>query len=367
MTDILTCFQLHMKQQGAQWLEDEGVISRDPKQLFWVAGAAPLIYDGIAPRSEDMASVQTCLRMDKFESIGKEVAHHISFPMLGHFSWLRHDAQSARRWALGSAISFVRDTVLVPESCLVVSVHPDDHLTAATWVELGFPTYRQCVDAAKHTADFVSASQGYRTKIGIRKVNETIRFWDIVFFDQLGDSDRTLVDSGMSLDRLLMAEQGVSSSYLTKRWSGLCATIKAKDGDIQLGQTDLRRLADIGRAAAILLVSGVKPGPKKHEYVLRKLLREMVGLIGGYTNNQYFLNLIEVCLQDVVNHYARSLQVADKATSLARALAEWERFSDSVQKALRKRDQLLQHTSSLTPEEVMLLRNTHGLPVRLLP
>lgn len=86
MRDILARFQLHMSQHGALWLEDERVISRDPKQLFWVAGAAPLIYDGVEPRAKDMASVQTCLRMDKFESIGEGVAHHISFPMLGHFS-----------------------------------------------------------------------------------------------------------------------------------------------------------------------------------------------------------------------------------------------------------------------------------------
>lgn len=261
----------------------------------------------------------------------------------------------------------MRDVVLVPESCLVVSVHPDDYLTAATWAELGFSTDRLCAAVDKHTADFLSGSQGYRTKIGIKGVNEIIRFWDIVFFDEVGGSDRTLVDSGMSLDRLLMAEQGVSSSYLTNRWSSLCVAIKRLDDNDQLDQTDLRRLADVGRATAILLVSGVKPGPKKHEYVLRKLLREMISLIRGYTNNQYFLNLMEVCLQDVVNHYATALQVADGATCLARALAEWERFSGSVQKALRKRDQMLQHTGSLSPEEMALLRNTYGLPARLLP
>ncbi len=77
--------------------------------------------------------------------------------------------------------------------------------------------------------------------------------------------------------------------------------------------------------------------------------------------------LMEVCLQDVVNHYATSLQIADEATCLAHALAEWERFSVSVQKALCKRDQMLQHTGSLSPEEMALLRNTYGLPVRLLP
>lgn len=369
-------FETHMTQWGASWVLDDGVISRDSKQLFWIAGVSPLIENLRGDReawSSDFASSQTCLRMNMFDQIGEMESNHISFSMLGHFSFYRYSSKEAREWAMSAALDFLVSRLGLSQNHVVVTVHPEDHLSYKIWEGFNFPEKRILQVREKHTAEFMSGLNGYRTKIGWLGSNGLMKFWDLVFIEfsiedgKLEPLPRIIVDSGMSLDRLLMVAENKTLSYHTSRWRELCFHLSQIVGLRQFRDTELWRLADVGRAAGILLLAGVRPGSKQREYVLRKLIREVGVLTGIPGNPEIFEEVFRVLLHDAFHQYPQNAHVESSSVALEISKRERSSFEDVISRGLRKREQLLaRNDGTLSKAEKDILRSSYGLPRSLI-
>ena len=355
--------------QGIERLRDEGVVSSDPKQLFWVAGAAPIIHRIFSGKkfAGNFVSSQSCLRMNRFEQVGTG-NHHIFFEMLGHFSISKFRAQAAREWTIATALDYLVNVAYINPASIRISCHPDDQGTIRTWNDFGYNMGVITIVSDKHTATFYPGLFGYRTKIGIQNKSGLLSFWDLVFIDKTIDgveTPMTFVDSGMSLDRLHMASSGYEDSYATSNWKALCAecTLQLPAGT---EKSVTRRLADVGRAASVLIMSGIKSGSKGREYVLRKLIREICSILYLAGNNSSIVGLTNLLYEDTCLRFERNLQVIEYKDVVESFRSESETFSKSLSRAMRQRDKFLALHGTLSDEDVRVLTESFGLPKKLI-
>ncbi len=359
---LLKDFEKYMKRKGYAWLPDQGLVSTSSRQLFNIAGAAPLLATGYPRDTESKlaASSQSCLRMSSFDTVGTENNKHIFFYMLGHFSFFQRDEVQTKYQSCYEAIEFLCHVLGLSESRLRVSTHPDDEVTLKTWGLLGLQEKQLESKTSKHTAEFITDKSGYRTKVGYQlSSGRVLYFWDLVFvqFDSpnfLKLMPQILMESGMSLDRLYTVREDKEHDYETSYWLPYLHNLSERM-QIPVDKT-VYRIADITQAAITLLSCGLKPGPKKQEYVLRKLLREIFTLT-------YILNIspehpLACGLQRssfLAGRKPESQVITDKFN------LELDAWKKVIEKGKTKLRELMINRTALTKENRRLLNEAFGL------
>ena len=169
------------------------------------------------------------------------------------------------------------------------------------------------------------------------------------------------VDTGMGLERLLMACQHAPSVYETDLFAPWRPAL------LPLWQPDprsLRILADHLRSAIVVIADGVRPASSGRGYVLRRLLRRaLMALWHGDGASMLTLGDLPPAL---VRHTASQFGQVIEPTLVTDVLtAEERKFRGLVRRArplLRRR-----HPSgTLTEQDYEFLRDTHGLPRELI-
>ncbi len=359
---LLVDFETYMKRKGYKWLPDQGLVSTSGRQLFNIAGAAPLLASGYPGDAESKlaASSQSCLRMSSFDTVGVENNKHIFFYMLGHFSFFQGDETQTKYQSCYEALEFLCHVLGLSETRLRVSVHPDDEVTHKTWGLLGLQEKQLECKTEKHTAEFISGKSGYRTKVGYQlSSGRVLYFWDLVYvqFDSpnfINLIPQILMESGMSLDRLYTVREDKEHDYKTSYWLPYLHNLSERM-QIPVDKTAYR-IADITQAAITLLSCGLKPGPKKQEYVLRKLLREIFTIT-------YILNIspehpLACGLQrsSFLTGHEPDSQVITERFNL-----ELEAWNKVIEKGKTKLRELMINRTVLTEDNRRLLNEAYGL------
>jgi alanyl-tRNA synthetase len=111
-----------------------------------------------------------------------------------------------------------------------------------------------------------------------------LEIWNLVFnqYEQLKDGTlkplaKTGIDTGMGLERVTAAVQGVHSVYHTDLYAPIFEKVReytnVKLGESEASDRALYILADHARGMAFLIADGVRPGNQRREYVLRRIIR----------------------------------------------------------------------------------------------
>src|SRR6516165_2609423 len=120
-----------------------------------------------------------------------------------------------------------------------------------------------------------------------------VEIWNLVFMQFNRDATGTLtplpkpcVDTGMGLERVTAALQGVISNYdtdlfvpLMRRAAELCGVDFEREERLEEGKggaASLRVIADHARATTFLMTDGVLPSNDGRGYVLRKIIRRAI-------------------------------------------------------------------------------------------
>lgn len=110
-----------------------------------------------------------------------------------------------------------------------------------------------------------------------------VEIWNNVFMSyektaagEIVPLPRTNVDTGMGLERTLVALNGLGSVYEVDTLRPLVDELRRLASAPGDGERELRVLADHARAACFVIADGVAPGNKDRGYVLRRLLRRCV-------------------------------------------------------------------------------------------
>ena len=202
-------------------------------------------------------------------------------------------------------------------------------------------------------------SQKEREKIdGKNLVNQdhplVIEIWNLVFIQYNRTSNGSLeslpkkhIDTGMGLERIIMAIQAQKSNYDTDLFQPLIRHISKKTG-ISYGKnqkTDvaIRVLSDHIRAISFAIADGQLPSNNKAGYVIRRILRRAVRY--AYT----FLNIKEPFLHELVPILKTQFtnvfpEIGDQTEFIMKVIKEEERnFLNTLEKGLNLINEVLKN------------------------
>ena len=303
------------------------LIPDDPSVLFTTAGMQQFkkYYTNpeLAP-AQNVVSIQKSMRTSDIDEVGDE-SHLTFFEMLGNFSFGGY----FKKEAIEYAYEFITKEMRLPID--YVSVYLDDTESEKIWKK---------IDGNLEIKKFGKEDNwwgptgeegpcGPTTEIYI----DGIEIWNIVFNQFYQNKDKTLellktpgIDTGMGLERLAMVSQGVSTIFDTDLFRPIMESL-SKDYDLRIK----RILADHSRAISALTEEGIVPSNKDRGYVLRRLIRRMVGF---------------------------SFQMQDSPVFQEEA----QKFSKTLQVGMRE----LKKISNLDAQKAFKLYESYGLPFEIM-
>ena len=301
------------------------VIKDDPTLMFTNAGMNQFkdyFLGNEVPPAVRIADTQKCLRVsgkhNDLDEVGIDTYHHTMFEMLGNWSFGDYFKKEAVAWAW----ELLTQVYELPADRLYATVFegspqeniPVDNEAAQYW-ENFLPSERiifaskkdnfwemgdigPCGPCSEIHIDLRSDSERAAVD-GLSLVNQdhplVVEIWNLVFIQYNRKANKTLeklpqshVDTGMGLERLIMAIQHKHSNYDTDLFSSLIEKVCSRAG-VQYGaneQTDIavRVIVDHIRAVSFAITDGLLPSNNKAGYVIRRILRRAVRY--GY----HFLN-----------------------------------------------------------------------------
>jgi alanyl-tRNA synthetase len=289
----------------------------DPTLMFANAGMVQFkdVFTGREKRDyKRAASSQKCMRVsgkhNDLENVGVTARHHTLFEMLGNFSFGDYFKEAS----IGFGWEFLTKVLGLDQSRIVVTYFggegklPPDEEARLLWKKIaGLPDDRIQPFGAKD--NFWSMGDtgpcGPSSEIFYyfgddapdpKKMSEEppldgrgwMEIWNHVFMQFERDKSGTLtplpapsIDTGMGLERVCCAAQGVTSNYdtdLLRPIVDLASEIANKPYRQSAAPDDvsMRVIADHARATAFLISEGVFPDRDGRPYVLRRVMRRAI-------------------------------------------------------------------------------------------
>jgi alanyl-tRNA synthetase len=316
--EVRRAFLDYFKQQGHEVVPSGSLIPQnDPTLMFANAGMVQFkdVFTGRERRPYvRAASAQKCMRVsgkhNDLENVGVTARHHTLFEMLGNFSF--GDYFKADSIALGW--HFVDKVLGLPRERLLVTYFggeaglPADDEARTIWKKVaGLPDERiRALGAADNfwsmgdTGPCGPCSEIFYyfgddspdpSKLGDEPTADGsgwVEIWNHVFMQFERAADGTLaplpapsIDTGMGLERVSCATQGVRSNYdtdLLRPIVELASEIARKPyrGTLAHDDVSMRVIADHARATAFLIAEGIFPDRDGRPYVLRRVMRRAI-------------------------------------------------------------------------------------------
>jgi alanyl-tRNA synthetase len=255
---------------------------------------------------------QPCLRVagkhNDFEEVGRTPRHQTLFEMLGNWSFGDYFKREAIHWAW----EFLTIELGIPGERIAATTYLDDEEARRVWRdEIGLPpermaTYGNIAIGDDHNfwsmgetgpcgpCSELHYDRGAELSEGpecIPDHSETcprwLEIWNLVFmqFDRSADGTLTplpfpSVDTGMGLERMASAVQGVDSNYRTDLFTPIIDRLAAHLGhdpqDVESERFSYQVVADHSRAMTFLIGEGLRASNEGPGYVLRRIMRRAV-------------------------------------------------------------------------------------------
>ena len=400
--------------RGHQIIDSSSLVPTDDERslLFVNAGMVQFkdYFLGLSsPSFQRACSAQRCLRAggkhNDLENVGYTARHHTLFEMLGNFSFGDYFKEEAIDLAWEFLIG--KDGLGIDPRHLWITVFGGarvfgdeeaaveaDEAAATLWArrlaKSGFKDseIKQRITRVASGDNFWMMGDAgpcgpcseifYHRDIDAKKFSDDgevcTEIWNLVFMQYerkvtgaLEALPKPCVDTGMGLERVSAVVQGVDSNYDTDLFKALLAevdgAIVAAGGSLEMDAPSRRVIADHCRAAAFLIVDGVKPSNEGRGYVLRRIIRRAhrhahkLGARGGV-------------LAALMSPLAKIMQMAPLDTALKRVTktlaAEERQFSSTLDKGMKLLQRELQKQKGgrvLDGETAFVLYDTYGFPV----
>ena len=380
-TQTVSTFIEFFRSRGHRLLEGSTLLPKPGDSvLFTSAGMHPLtpfLVGEPHPLGRRLTGVQRCLRTTDLEEVG-DITHLTVFQMLGSWSLGDYDSSQSLRWGMelicdhfGLRPDLLHATIFGGDE----QVGPDT-ATLETWGEFGIPV--EALGPADNwwsngptgpcgpdSEIFVWTGDGPPS--GRPSTDERwMELWNHVTMRYRRHPDGSLsplpqqsVDTGMGLERLLMASQRVGSVFETDLFAPWLAVLP---GLWQPDERSLRVLTDHLRSSIVVIADGVRPSNTGRGYVLRRLVRRsLTALWGSGESSLTFRDLPSDLVTDTGERFG---QVIDPSVVHAVLESEERKFRELLRRG-RSLLPRLYPSGSLTEDDYEFLRDTHGLPREL--
>ncbi len=339
------------------------------------------------PHFKRAATCQKCIRTGDIENVGKTPRHMTFFEMLGNFSFGDYFKREAIQWAW----EFLTETVKVPADRLTITVYLDDDEAYDIWhKEIKIPADRITrmgeddnfwpAGAPTHGPNGVCGpcSEIFYHGEGV----EEVEIWNLVFtqFNRVGPGQleplpQKNIDTGMGLERMAAALQGVPSNFEIDIFRPIvaCASeVLGVDYNKIRDQAEgirIRRISDHARTLTFCIHENVRPSEKKQGYILRRLLRRAVLDAYRLGRREPFLSeLIPVVAEVMAQPYPEVKGSVPRIQTVVRE--EEERFLRNLENGLKLLDDTFRKTKAggsdtIAGEAAFELNATFGIPIEI--
>jgi len=297
------------------------VPENDPTVLFTTAGMQPLVpylLGAKHPGGTRVANSQKCIRTTDIQDVGDN-RHLTFFEMLGNWSFGDYFKKEAIEWSFEFLIDKEHGLGLNPTRLYMTVFKgeegiPRDDEAIAVWQKVFKEKAGIKADVARDdeiikgdvriiplgVSDnfWIAGSTGpcgpdteifYDTRLQEVKINgkfsdyvhsfRLIEIWNNVFMEFNKTADKKYeklksqnVDTGMGLERTLMALNGKETVFETELFQPIFRIIK-ENIDFDIEEKELRRAVDHLKAAVFIISDGILPSNKDRGYILRVLIR----------------------------------------------------------------------------------------------
>lgn len=374
----------------------------DPTVLFTTAGMHPLVPYLLGekhPAGNRLTDVQICVRTGDIDEVGDE-AHCTFFEMLGSWSLGDYFKQDAIKWShelIIDNLEFDKDKFAVTvfagdDTC------PRDDESAQCWRNVGVKDENIFFLDRKHNwwgPAGVTGPCGPDTEMfmdtGKPKCcaecspacdcGKYLEIGNNVFMQFFKNADgsfapmeRTNVDQGMGLERMLCILNGYKSVYETDLFSFAISKLEQLSGK-KYGENDendiaMRIIADHTRTSVFLLgdVKPVSPSNVDQGYVLRRLIRRAMRYCRTLgVDDSALVELAGLYVEKYKDVYPNVKQNENRI--VAELVAEKDKFAKTIEQGLKEFDKILSHLPQgmtvFPGKTAFRLYDTFGFPIEM--
>ncbi len=402
--DIRERFQRFFEERGHTRVPSAPLLAKDdPTLLFVNSGMAPFkrVLTGEEKRDYVRAvDSQVCLRVagkhNDFEEVGRTPRHQTLFEMLGNWSFGDYFKREAIHWAW----ELLTDEFGIDPERIAATVYTDDDEAHRIWAdEIGLPPERLVRwgnIAAGDEKNFwrmgdtgpcgpcseLHYDRGAHLSEGPDCVPDHsehcprwLEIWNLVFmeFDRAADGSLTplpfkSVDTGMGLERMASAVQGVDSNYRTDLFVPIIERLAQFIGHdpetVESERFSYQVVADHSRAMTFLLAEGVTPSNEGAGYVLRRIMRRAVrhGRLLGI-DGPFLGETCGVVVDLMGDAYPALRERRDEI--LAAVNAEEEKFARTLEAGSARLAELVSAGGVISGADAFRLHDTFGFPIDL--
>ena len=402
-TKIRAAFLSYFEKQGHKVLPSSSLVpGNDPTLLFTNAGMVQFKEYFLGLASADWkraATSQRCLRVsgkhNDLDNVGYTARHHTLFEMLGNFSF----GDYFKKEAIFFGWDFLTREMGIDGDRMTVSVFREDDEAYDIWHKtMGLPTSRivrfdeednfwamgptgPCGPCSEIMYDQGEEAGCGRPSCAVGcDCDRFLEIWNLVFMQFNQDESgarvplpKPSIDTGMGLERLAAAVQGVKSNYDTDLFRGIIQEIERLSG-VAYGRSPLqdaaaRVIADHSRATAFLIADGILPANEGRGYVLRRIMRRALrhGKKLGFEGP--FLHQVA---DAVIREFSSAYPELERSASFINtvALNEEKRFLETLDAGLRMVEEEFARieksgTKAFSGSVAFRLYDTFGFPVDL--
>ncbi len=308
--ELRSKFLTYFEQRGHTIVKSSSLVpDDDPTLLFTNAGMVQFkrtfLGEDKRPYVRGVSS-QKCVRAggkhNDLENVGHTGRHHTFFEMLGNFSF----GDYFKERAIELAWDLVTKGYGIPEDILWVSVYEKDDEAHRLWSShTGIPEDRivrlgekdnfwsmgdtgpcgPCSEILMDQGESIGCGRP-ECRVGC-DCDRYLELWNLVFMEfnrdesgRMAPLPKPSIDTGMGLERIAAAVQGVTNNYETDLFMPIIKEIETISGhsfkESPENDVSIKVIADHSRAIAFLIGDGVLPSNEGRGYVLRRIVRRAI-------------------------------------------------------------------------------------------
>ena len=385
------------KKKAHQIVPSSSLIPDDPTVLLTSAGIQqfiPYLTGQVKPSYKRACSVQKCFRVVDLDEVGDEI-HHTFFEMLGNWSF----GDYFKEGAIDYALEFLVKECNIPQDKLWFTIFRGEKGIAKDkeafdlWVKKGIPADRifefglkdnfwgpvgpigPCGPCSEIHYDSTEQACSLGKKCGPNcSCGRFVEIWNLVFIEYNKDKKGNYqslpqkgIDTGIGFERLVAILQNKKSAYQTDLFEPIMKEIEKLGTEKDL--TKLRIMADHLRATCFLVADGVLSSNIEQGYILRRILRRIIGQGKLWNLEKNFLIPLAKKVIELYGDIYPELQ--NKQTDILTVIQnEEEKFAKTLDKGIKQFKKISQFGSD-TPKEIsgqeaFDLFSTYGLPLDMI-
>lgn len=368
----------------------------DNSLLLINSGMAPLkkfFLGQETPPNVRVTTCQKCIRTPDIERVGKTARHGTYFEMLGNFSFGDYFKKEAIAWAW----EFLTGVLAIPADRMWITVFESDDEAEQIWInDIGIPKERikrlgkadnfwehgsgPCGPCSEIHFDRGESYGPFESFEQASECDRVVEIWNLVFsqFDSDGNGNyaemaHKNIDTGMGLERLACAMQGVDNLFEVDTIQNIMKHISKIAGveykTDEKKDVSLRVITDHIRSTTFMVGDGVTPSNNGRGYVLRRLLRRAArhGRLLGITR-PFLYEVVDTVIAENACAYP---ELEERKAYIKKLIkSEEETFAKTIDKGMEilaeKIDAVIASGKTvLDGADAFLLSDTYGFPIDL--